>query len=207
MAPLGSQVATCLALPWRGVREAGPASEWWGCILETFGGASPAHTHTYTHTHTARAQKQCCMNAHTHKHYTESTYKQLGDEKSARSFSARSFFFQPPGVMDVRAFGWWMSTNACFFQGFQGLPKILGPGRPHKWARNVRGISGPRTFSLGCSFCRSWAIIPKNVPHVNCIYSQHRQNYWNRSLSLSIYIYISKHFLFFWGGGVAKVGE
>ena len=53
--------------------------------------------------------------------------------------------------MGVRAFGSWMSAPYCvFFQDFEGLTEAFGPGRPHKWPRDVRWISGPETSSLGC---------------------------------------------------------
>ena len=56
----------------------------------------------------------------------------IGNGKSARRFSAQSFL-HPLGVMDVRAFGSWMSTPICFFfQGFEGLPKVFDPGHPHE---------------------------------------------------------------------------
>ena len=48
----------------------------------------------------------------------------VGDEKSARSFSAQ---VAPPGVMDVRAFGSWMSAPTCvfFFRVSRACPKLL----------------------------------------------------------------------------------
>ena len=47
--------------------------------------------------------------------------------------------------MDVRAFGSWMSALKClfFFPGFRGPDRSLCP-------RTSAGISGPKTYSLGC---------------------------------------------------------
>ena len=46
-------------------------------------------------------------------------------------FFGSKLFLHPPGVMDVRTLGSWMSAPRClFFQGFQGLPEVLDPGRP-----------------------------------------------------------------------------
>ena len=77
----------------------------------------------------------------------------LGNENSARSFSDRSFL-NPPRVMDVRAFGSWMSTPKClfFFQDFEGLTEVLPPDVRRDIRVDVRGISGPKTYSLGCFF-------------------------------------------------------
>ena len=81
----------------------------------------------------------------------------LGNENSARSFSDRSFFKTLPGVMDVRAFGSWMSAPKCLF-----LTGCRGPDRSF-CPRTSAGISAwtstgypapkrPKTYSLGCFF-------------------------------------------------------
>ena len=68
-------------------------------------------------------------------------------------FFLPKFFLHPPGIMDVRVFGSWMSTPKClFFQGLEGLPQVFDPGRPRECPRDVRGISSPKTLSLGCFF-------------------------------------------------------
>ena len=80
-------------------------------------------------------------------------YKMIGNENSARSFSDRSFF-DPPRVMDVRTFGSWMSAPKClFFQDFKGLTEVFCPPDVRRDIRvDVRGISSPKTYSLGCFF-------------------------------------------------------
>ena len=76
--------------------------------------------------------------------------KLLGNENSAQSFSDRSFW-KSLRVVDVRAFGSWMSAPKCLFsQGLGGPDRSFGPGYPREWPRDVRGISGPKTSSLGC---------------------------------------------------------
>ena len=51
-----------------------------------------------------------------------------GNENSARSFSDRSFL-NPPGLMDVRAFGQGMSApKSLFLQDFKGLTEVFAPG-------------------------------------------------------------------------------
>ena len=84
----------------------------------------------------------------------------LGNEKSARSFSARSFF-APPGVMDVRAFGSWISAPKClFFQGFEGLPEVSDPGLPREIAPGRPRDIRPENFLFACFF------VPENRdPH------------------------------------------
>ena len=71
----------------------------------------------------------------------------IGNEKSARSFSDRSFFEPPWGhgrprlrVMDAR-------TEILVFQDFECPDRSFGPGYPHEWHSDVRGISGPETYS------------------------------------------------------------
>ena len=48
-----------------------------------------------------------------------------------------------------------MSALTCLFvHGFESLPEVFDPGRPHEWPRDVRWISGPKAlFGL---FFRSW---------------------------------------------------
>ena len=51
---------------------------------------------------------------------------------SARSFSDRSFW-KPLRVVDVRAFGSWMSAPKClFFQHFDRPDRSFGPGYPRE---------------------------------------------------------------------------
>ena len=49
--------------------------------------------------------------------------------------------------MDVRA-----QVLVFPLQDFEGLPEIFDPGRPHDRPRDVRRMSVPKTFSLGCFF-------------------------------------------------------
>ena len=54
------------------------------------------------------------------------TPKELGHENSAQSFSDRSFW-KSLRVVEVRAFGSWMSAPTClFFQDFDRLTEVLG---------------------------------------------------------------------------------
>ena len=77
----------------------------------------------------------------------------LGNENSARSFSDRSFFEPPWGhgrprlrVMDVR-------TEILVFPGFRGLDRSFCPRTSGGIIRvDVRRMSGPKTYSLGCFF-------------------------------------------------------
>ena len=56
----------------------------------------------------------------------------LGNENSAQSFSDRSFW-KSLKVMDVRAFGSWMSAPKClFFQDFDRSDRSFGPGYPRE---------------------------------------------------------------------------
>ena len=73
----------------------------------------------------------------------------LGNENSAQSFSDRSFW-KSLGVVDVRALGSWISAPKCLlFQDLERPDRSFGPGYPREWPPDVRGISGPKTFSLG----------------------------------------------------------
>ena len=73
----------------------------------------------------------------------------IGKENSAQSFSDRSFW-KSLRVVDVRAFGSWMSAPKClFFQDFEFPDRSFGPGYPREWPPDVRGISVPKTSSLG----------------------------------------------------------
>ena len=76
----------------------------------------------------------------------------VGSENSAQSFSDQSFW-KSIRVVDVRAFGSWISAPKClFFHNFDRPDWSFGPGYPHEWPPDVRGISGPKTSSLGCFF-------------------------------------------------------
>ena len=75
--------------------------------------------------------------------------KFVGNENSARSFSDRNFW-KSLRVVDVRAFGSWMSALKClFFQDFDRPDRSFGPGYPREWPPDVRGMSVPKTSSLG----------------------------------------------------------
>ena len=68
-------------------------------------------------------------------------------------------FLNPPEVMDVCAFGSWMSAPKCLFlfQNFDGRPKVLPPD-VCRIRMDVHRISGPKTYSLGCFFVlEKWA--------------------------------------------------
>ena len=56
----------------------------------------------------------------------------LGNENSAQSFSDRSFW-KSLSVVDVRAFGSWMSAPKClFFQDFDRPDRSFGSGYPRE---------------------------------------------------------------------------
>ena len=76
----------------------------------------------------------------------------LANEDSAQSFSDRTFW-KSLGVMDVRAFGSWMSAPKCLFsQDFDRPDRSFGSGYPREWPPDVRGMSVPKTSSLGWFF-------------------------------------------------------
>ena len=83
---------------------------------------------------------------------TTQTSSFLGNENSAQSFSNRSFW-KSLRVVDVRAFESWMSTPKClFFQDFDCPDRSFWPGYPRKWPPDIRGMSVPKTSSLGWFF-------------------------------------------------------
>ena len=75
------------------------------------------------------------------------------ERKFSPKFSDRSFW-KPLKVVDVRAFGSWMSAPKClfFFQDFDRPDRSFGPGYPREWPPDVRGMSVPKTSSLGWFF-------------------------------------------------------
>ena len=74
------------------------------------------------------------------------------ERNSARSFSDRSFQ-NPPGVMDVRAFGSRMSAPKClFFQDFEGLTEVFAPGRPPGYPRGRPQDIWPQNLLFGLLF-------------------------------------------------------
>ena len=76
----------------------------------------------------------------------------LGNENSARSFSDRSFL-SPPSRRGRPRFGSWMPAPTCsFFQDSEGLTEVFAPDVRRDIRVDVRGISGPKTYSLGCFF-------------------------------------------------------
>ena len=75
------------------------------------------------------------------------TFPRVGNENSARSFSD---FWKSLRVVDVRAFGSWMSAPIClFFENFHRPDRSFGPGYPREGPPDVRGTSVPKTYSLG----------------------------------------------------------
>ena len=62
--------------------------------------------------------------------------------------------FKPPGVMDARAFGSWMSAPKCLFFSriSRAWPKRLPPDVCQDIRVDVQGISSPKTYSWGCFF-------------------------------------------------------
>ena len=62
-------------------------------------------------------------------------------------------FENPPGVMDVRAFGSWMSAPKClFFQDFEGLTEVFAPGRPPGYPRGRPRHILPQNLLFGLLF-------------------------------------------------------
>ena len=88
----------------------------------------------------------------------EWTLQRIWNENSAQSFSDQNFW-KSLRVVDVRAFGSWMSAPKClfFFQDFEGPDRSFGPGYPREWPPDVRGISVPKTSSLG------WFFVPERT--------------------------------------------
>ena len=79
----------------------------------------------------------------------------IGDENSARSFLTE-VFLNPPGVMDVRAFGSWMSAPKClFFQDFEGLSEVFAPARPPGYPCGRPPDIRPQNLLFGL-LLRSW---------------------------------------------------
>ena len=55
--------------------------------------------------------------------------------------------------MDVRVFGSWTCAPKClFFQDFEGLTEVFALDVRQDIRVDVRKISGPKTYSLGCFF-------------------------------------------------------
>ena len=70
------------------------------------------------------------------------------ERKFSPKISDRSFW-KPLRVVDVRAFGSWMSAPKCLlFQDFQRPDRSFGPGCPREWPPDVRGMSVPNLFGL-----------------------------------------------------------
>ena len=73
----------------------------------------------------------------------------IRNENSAQSFSDRSFW-KSLRIADIRAFGSWMSALKCLhFHDFDRPDRSFGPGYPREWPPDVRGMSVPKTSSLG----------------------------------------------------------
>ena len=69
------------------------------------------------------------------------------DQLTAWSFPDRTFS-EPVGVMDVRAFGWWMSAHRhAYFPGFWGPDRSFWHDH-----RISAGYPAPKLPSLGCFF-------------------------------------------------------
>ena len=77
--------------------------------------------------------------------------------------------------MDVRAFGSWCPhRNACFSRISRAWPKFLPPDVRRDIRVDVRGISGPKTYSLGCfSFLSSDFWKKRNSPKIPSAASTH----------------------------------
>ena len=76
----------------------------------------------------------------------------LGNENRPEVFLP-GVFLHPLGSWTFARSGHGCLGPKClFFQGSGGLPEAFDPGRPHEWRWDVRGISGPKTLSLGCFF-------------------------------------------------------
>ena len=62
-------------------------------------------------------------------------------------------FLNSPGVMDVRAFGSWMSAPKClFFQGLEGLTEVFAPGRLPGYPRGRPPDIRPQNLLFGLFF-------------------------------------------------------
>ena len=82
------------------------------------------------------------------------------NEKSAQSFSDRSFW-KSLRVVDVRAFGSWMSAPKClFFQDFEALTEVLGRDIRANDPRMSAGYPSPKNFLCGLIFrsCFRWLL-------------------------------------------------
>ena len=76
----------------------------------------------------------------------------LGNENSAQSFSDRSFW-KPPRVVDVRAFGSWISAPKClFFQDFECPDRSFEPGYPPRMTPGCPRDIRPQNFLFALIF-------------------------------------------------------
>ena len=76
----------------------------------------------------------------------------MGNENSAQSFPERSFWKPLQRVVDVRAFGSWMSApKRLFFHDLDRPDRSFGPGYLPEWPPDVCG----KNFLFGLIF-RSW---------------------------------------------------
>ena len=72
------------------------------------------------------------------------------ERKSSPKVFLIKVFWKPLRVIDIRAFGSWMSEPTCLFSRVFKYPdQSFDPGYPREWPPDVRGISVPRTYSLG----------------------------------------------------------
>ena len=109
----------------------------------------------------------------------------LGTENSAQSYSHRSFW-KSLRFVDVRDVGSWISALKClFFQDFECPDRSFGPGDPRKLPPDVRGISVPKTSSLGWYFVLDYSQVrviqlapppPKNRGRKKHIKKKHINN-------------------------------
>ena len=76
----------------------------------------------------------------------------VGNENSVKDFLTE-VFLNCPGVVDVRAFGHGRPRrHACFSRILRAWPKFLPLDVRRDIRVDVRRISGPETYSLGCFF-------------------------------------------------------
>ena len=84
---------------------------------------------------------------------THSELRQKSRTKIQPEVFLTEVFFNPLGVMDVRAFGSWMSAPKClFFQDFEGLTEVFAPGRPPGYPRGRPRDIRPENLLFGLLF-------------------------------------------------------
>ena len=85
------------------------------------------------------------------------------ERKFSPKFSDWSFW-KSLMVVDVRAFGSWMSAPKCLFsQDFERPDRSFGPGYPREWPPGCPREIRPKNFLFGLIF-RSWSSASCQVP-------------------------------------------